>query len=78
MCGQGKYKLIGGSGGMLRSPGKVFRNVGLPWTTFRAFSWLAKRERQCRVVKRKSQSQVFDLTQNNGCMVRLPVKWPAK
>ena len=33
--------LYGGSGGML--PRENFRNVGLPWTTFRAFLWWRKR-----------------------------------
>ena len=27
-----------------------------------------EKERECRAVKRKSQSPVLDLAQNNGCM----------
>ena len=42
-------------------PRENFRNFGLLWTTFRAFSWWKKRERQGRVVKRKSQSLALDL-----------------
>ena len=47
-----------GSGGML--PRENFRNFGLPCTTFREFSWWRKREREGRVVKRKSQSPPLD------------------
>ena len=42
--------LQGGGGGVL--PRGNFRNFGLPWTTFRAFSWWRKRERKRRVVKK--------------------------
>ena len=41
-----RYKLVGGSGGML--PRENFRNFEMPWTPFHAFSWWRKRERQCR------------------------------
>ena len=40
----------GGGGGML--PRENFRNFEMPWTTFHAFSWWRKRERQCRVATR--------------------------
>ena len=39
-----------GSGGML--PREHFRNFEMPWTTFHAFSWWRKRERECRVATR--------------------------
>ena len=35
-------------------PRENFRHLGLPWTTLRAFSWKRKREREYRVVKKKS------------------------
>ena len=44
--------LVGGSGDML--PRENFRIFGLPWIAFRAFSWWRKREKEYRVVERKS------------------------
>ena len=41
----------GGSGGML--PRENFRSYELPCTTFREFSRWRKRERECKVVKKK-------------------------
>ena len=49
-----------GSDGIL--PRENFRNVEMLWTTFLAFSWWRKRERQCRVARRKSQSPALDLS----------------
>ena len=54
-------------------PRENFRNFEMPLTTFRAFSWWRKRERQCRVAMRKSQLPALDLSkitaQNNGWLI---------
>ena len=83
VCGGGcvwavKVQICRGSGSM-PPPRENFRNFGLPWTIFRAFSWWRKREKECRVVKRKSQSPALDLlkvcrrAQNNGWLVSCQV-----
>ena len=63
------YKLVGGSGGMLLR--ENFRNFEMPWTTFHAFSWWRKRERQRRVATRifisfyKNEAQIWPKIKNN-------------
>ena len=64
-----KKQICKGSGGMLS--GKILEildclGVGLHFARLNGGE--REKERECRAVKRKSQSPVLDLAQNNGCM----------
>ena len=49
--------------------GVRFRNFEMPWTTFHAFSWWRRRERQCRAATRDGKftflNKIILLTSNS-------------